>query len=1554
MSSNSLNFKGLQHGKSLEAQRFPSQCINIKNAKAKRDLRSNKARWRCLQVFLGILFMSNTIDSFSQTTAPKVQWRRFDWLTKNPTILGSSSSGQTFTRDESGSDWWYDIKNSYSNGTKNGFPKVAGDLPDGIVMSGYSNLPNYDNAEVGGCNVGNGPLDESLCKWVEIGEDNRTPQFYQTVAKISTDGTTMQWFNILPFRGNAYRVTQLQDGSYIVVGDSKSTRKFDGSPIGYNGNENDYFCNGVNYNSHLDLADDDNPYLNQTSINSSFMGISHILQNGTIDWTYNYGFYNFGDVEIKTGIAHDAWDVQQSLPSGDVIIVGMSDFKAAAIRINPNTGELLGKRYLQVPIPNPLDGVLDNNSIGKTLICFNDANGGEKFIVGVRADVTIPGSSSTECTRVYTAQFDVNFPLNPANALPENWYKWYFDLQTNHFDYDQQNINSIIYLKNSNQFVLGLMNNCGYCYAASSSGNGEITTVTISPTDGHWIQTYNCGVGGAFDFRAGLCNNVYPDDGGYALVCTKLQNHPARPIYNCVNGLGNTIDLGVDPPNCFDADTYIAAFDPSGILKWDNTYKDEADESAPEMPPGNYKKQECMYSIVQTPDGGYLAAGNQSNNFDDNYLIKLYPENCASAISNYDIQPNQLNGVLGFYENPAYVIKHPYGSFNIYSEIWNTSKKVKGTVVVPAGYELVITGPQTIISFDDSKQTGSPSKIIVLPGGKLSIENGATLTSNGNCVAGMWDGIEVWGNNMLPQDLQTVPLDLNRPNELMSTNQGFVEIKGGSIIKNAIMGISVQNPEKLSQGNDENAGGILHAEDAFFINNQHDVDISWYHSYNPATNQETNNKCYFKRCTFETNDLLANPAVEEEMICPDEPEEMYTEVHLHLWNVKGVSIEGCTFKTELPSIGGLKPNYSKGIEAFDASFNCTVSGTIRNSFSNLKYGILNGSYNGSCDPNQYNTLNAPMAKIDRSDFHNCMRGIELDGTILTSINRCNFDINYDYGYTFNSSYPYGDNNMPVYGVLANTPVGIYTNAALSYRIKDNNFTSLMNNQQSLIYGMVNTNTSAYLAGETGYNTYENLFVHQQFEASNLMLKTNCNTHTNNAFIEHYSWSVFDQLGIQGNCLSSPETNIFDNNTYGTTLKDIHLDFNASTFAYNSNPGYVPVYQNLGAGLTICQTNIGYATICPGNVYPGIMHHINDSYTKLLRDYTNLKKLIDQDDTETLLQYIEDNNLEVIKNMPDSSKHLLSDETLMAMIERLPPSDWSDFETILLNNSPLNPRLLQLINESNEIPNPIKQTISNAQSGQSVRSVIDAQLLNIEKEKGLALNELVAALIDTALVDSAMSILQKDGSIGAKMMGLALDPYAHYGFNYASALTRDFSLLQRLSNNPESVQQLKDYLSYYMHNLNTTANLEALAPLGIASLDNIANVTSINGIYASVALTAAKKATYGYNPKPIRLVNSYREAPPVLEEEKANLKTENVNFNFHMSPNPANNFVQLEFENELPSFIELTDLTGKILFSSTMQNNKLTIGLSEYANGFYFIKAINKTNVTIVQKLIIVK
>ena len=46
MSSNSLQFKGLQHGKSLEAQSFLSQSVNNKNLQRERERERVFARER--------------------------------------------------------------------------------------------------------------------------------------------------------------------------------------------------------------------------------------------------------------------------------------------------------------------------------------------------------------------------------------------------------------------------------------------------------------------------------------------------------------------------------------------------------------------------------------------------------------------------------------------------------------------------------------------------------------------------------------------------------------------------------------------------------------------------------------------------------------------------------------------------------------------------------------------------------------------------------------------------------------------------------------------------------------------------------------------------------------------------------------------------------------------------------------------------------------------------------------------------------------------------------------------------------------------------------------------------------------------------------------------------------------------------------------------------------------------------------------------------------------------------------------------------------------------
>jgi hypothetical protein len=126
------------------------------------------------------------------------------------------------------------------------------------------------------------------------------------------------------------------------------------------------------------------------------------------------------------------------------------------------------------------------------------------------------------------------------------------------------------------------------------------------------------------------------------------------------------------------------------------------------------------------------------------------------------------------------------------------------------------------------------------------------------------------------------------------------------------------------------------------------------------------------------------------------------------------------------------------------------------------------------------------------------------------------------------------------------------------------------------------------------------------------------------------------------------------------------------------------------------------------------------------------------------------------------------------------------------------------------------------------------------------------------------------------------------------------------------------------------------------------------IYASIALAASNKAEYSYNPKPIRIVNGYRESPPVVEEEKVDLLFENKTFDFNLFPNPAANSVQLQFDVELPTQIEITDLTGKVIYSKNASTKLVSINLNEIANGYYLVKAMNGIYQNKTKQLIIAK
>lgn len=155
-----------------------------------------------------------------------------------------------------------------------------------------------------------------------------------------------------------------------------------------------------------------------------------------------------------------------------------------------------------------------------------------------------------------------------------------------------------------------------------------------------------------------------------------------------------------------------------------------------------------------------------------------------------------------------------YDSRTIENETWESHKSLSGTVTIPNGAILRITGE---VKF------AADAKIVVEPGGKLIIDGG--WLSSG-C---MWNGIEVKGNSLMPQDTLT---------------HGLVLIINGGKIQNARTAIRSIH------------GGIVKINNGKFINNRHSVSIGLYDTKHNANRK---NQSYIIHSNFtcfkEMNDL---------------------------------------------------------------------------------------------------------------------------------------------------------------------------------------------------------------------------------------------------------------------------------------------------------------------------------------------------------------------------------------------------------------------------------------------------------------------------------------------------------------------------------------------------------------------------------------------------------------------------------------------------------------------------------------------------------------------------
>ncbi len=463
--------------------------------------------------------------------------------------------------------------------------------------------------------------------------------------------------------------------------------------------------------------------------------------------------------------------------------------------------------------------------------------------------------------------------------------------------------------------------------------------------------------------------------------------------------------------------------------------------------------------------------------------------------------------------------------FNITSNTtWSSATYLPVTATIDPNVTLTITS---------NLLCGAGGRLIVRPGGKLVVDGG-TLTSA--CPNEMWQGIEVVGD---------------RTKQQLAQYQGKVELKNGARIENALCAIRMGLREDTVTF--ATTGGIISASNATFKNNRQSVMINSY-AYTAPSGGIANYNSTFSRCTFtiDNSNLFAanNTAFAE---------------HVRLWDVKGVTFEGCTFNDLTSSALGK----GRGIYAADA-------GVLVNTYcppqptpvcecpeTDATYSFFSGFTTAV----EVNTSGNPYAvRTDEVRFSNNSTGVSINGNQFATVTRCQF-------------------NLDQWPASSKGNIGLYLNGCSGYTVEGNTFKRTIYPTSPLTTDN-STGICVSTSGITANSLYRNVFekltkgIHViGINGSGATgLRMTCNDFSNGKYDIHIAAKA-KVANYQGTAVKGAD------NIFASTITSSIFNESMDVINYYYGNGSAPIspYQvttHSGAAANLCAS-----TLCDGGI-PG--------------------------------------------------------------------------------------------------------------------------------------------------------------------------------------------------------------------------------------------------------------------------------------------------------------------------------------------------------------------------------
>lgn len=833
----------------------------------------------------------------------------------------------------------------------------------------------------------------------------------------------------------------------------------------------------------------------------------------------------------------------------------------------------------------------------------------------------------------------------------------------------------------------------------------------------------------------------------------------------------------------------------------------------------------------------------------------------------------------------------------LYSRSFNTN------VVVNAGVTLTIKG--TVNFAENTRLIIMPNARVILDGGKLT-----------NGCGGMWEGINVGGTGNQPQ----TPFSGG-----LSQYQGIIDLINNATIENARNGISTSLVDNNGNYIWTSFGGIIRATNAKFINNRRDVEFMSYPTYNSLS--------YFNNCLFEVNQLLVGGVLPY--------------ARISMWNVKNVNVRGCNFKY---SAGNAYPTLSRGygIHTIDAKYNvgdyctsffypCPTGNTIQSKFENWDYGILSQNSNVLM-----------IANINHAKFiNNGWGGAKLSGMHYPVFNSCEVEVGNEY-----QSY------------------GLYLENCKYYKIQNNTFTNTTGNTDDIgIY----VRNSSYGAHEMYRNDFTNMTVgigamDDNSGMSNFIdgLKMNCNRFYNGQYdVAEMFYNVAPTVAfVQGvSTITNPLSYV--RNYYSATCGNenkwyidassksvIHTSFSGSNYSPLPQPSCSDLLVNVSTGLG----TPNYTTDCPnglGKTIYEIKVAKSDFKNDLIILKNNYNSTVDGGNTQNLLNAINSNmSPGNLKNLLMNNSPYLSDEALLAYINKAQAPPHGHIKEVVIANSPVTEPVKNAIDNLN-LPNGIKQQINDAQTGISKRFELEGAIIlknfDIQSVVSEEISYYLNDTLDVNSIDSVIYLIKTENR-----------PHAACDLVKAYIYKGDYVSAGEILDTLELKPQLSDFCLFQrlIIELNTAAEKCYVMKDNLVKKQEVEAIANDEQKEASCHAQALLKQVFEYTYPEIKLLPTQQNNRMAQFNDNTWTETDEQKFVFQLYPNPAYDNVTLLFkstENSTSAKVEIRDVTGKLIDVININANSLqNYSTNKLTNSIYFATLYIDGKLIKQQKLVLVK